>query len=208
METLKLTPSAGRAESVSGTLRGLLPEAEVEVTFRAPDSAGVSPIEHRPERIGRETYDHLVWTYRNGFDRVLRTVPAHVWSAPGGQGWEHVKQNAKRDVWRATIDGQTYYLKYYATGGVRGALKRLLRGPACQAEWNGGIYAISSGIAAVRPAGYTERLHVDGRECSLLVTEAVEFAHPLDKFWDTLQTDPDVVRRRQDTKYLIDRVAE
>jgi hypothetical protein len=182
--------------------REVAPPAELRP---APSSESVT----RSELSRRATFDTLVWTYRNGFDRVLSAIPATAWASPERQPeWDHVKHNAKRDVWRATIRGETFYLKYYACNGWRNALKRLLRGPACLAEWRGGIFAIEAAIPAVRPAGFTERIVVNGRRCSLLVTEAIHPAHPLDKFWETLQTDPSDARRREDAAGLIDLIAE
>lgn len=213
METLNLTPPAGRPMSTGASAARTVPALHESTTpndapgaWRAVDMA---PPPGAAELARRRSFDGLTWTYRNGFDAVLADVAARAWTTPDRQpGWEHVKHNAKRDVWRATVQGRRYYLKYYACDGWRNALKRMMRGPSCLAEWSGGIYAIQAGIPAVRPAGFTERVIVNGRRCSLLVTEAIEPAHPLDKFWETLQTDPNRARRRQDVERLIELIAE
>ena len=193
METTNLPPrTSGSSRIVAGP--GWLPAAAQAETAAA--------------HIASETLDGLRWTFRNGFERVLAEVPAAAWAEPGKQGWQRVKDNATREVWRATIAGGTYYLKYYIRRAGKDSLKRLFRDPPCQAEWNGGIYARRAGIAAVRPAGYTVELRCGGRPRSLLVTEAVEPAYALSEYWQTLQSDEDAHRRRHDTARLVELLAE
>ena len=67
---------------------------------------------------------------------------------------------------------------------------------------------LSAGIAAVVPAGFTTNLMRDGQPCSLLVTEAVEPAYPLDQFWRQLQADDNPVRRCDDTARVSELLAE
>ncbi|MBI5864711.1 MAG: phosphotransferase, partial [Planctomycetes bacterium] len=159
------------------------------------------------EPVGCAVVDGLNWTFRGGFERILASVPAAVWKNPASQGWKLVKSNSSREVWRASIQGAAYYVKYYHCSSWRARIKRLLRGPVCLKEWRGGIFAIEQGIPAVRPAGYVGDISCNGRPASILVTEAVEAAQPLDEFWRLLQTDRDVRRRRGDTRILIDRLA-
>lgn len=175
-----------------------------------PDEAtGRSAPRSAPGQVGRDTFDGLIWTFRNGFDRVLARLSAAQWADPAAQpGWKRVKHNGLREVWRGRIGEHTYYLKYYARNGWRGTLKSFLRGPACLAEWKCGMYALNAGIDAVRPAGYTPTLRYKGRTCSLLVTEAVEPSQPLNEFWKALQSDDDAARRRADTAQLAERVAQ
>lgn len=158
--------------------------------------------------IARAVFDGLPWTYRNGFNRVLERLPAAAWREPLKQGWEKIKQNGAREVWRANIGGTIYYLKYYALKSWLDRFKQFVRGPACQTEWKGGIYALNANIPAARPAGYTVKLHYGGRWCSLLVTEAIQPAYPLNEYWHMVQADDDAQRRRRDTAQLIERLAE
>lgn len=148
------------------------------------------------------------WVYRNGFDAVLARVPGPAWADPEGQGWRRVKRNARREVWRARLDGAAYYLKYYFGDGFAMRVRRFFRGPACEAEWKGGIYALQAGIPAVAPAGYTTDLIKNGARCSLLVTEAVEPAYALDEFWEQVVADDDLARRRRDTAQLVKALAQ
>ncbi len=152
--------------------------------------------------------DGLRWVYRNGFDRILKTVPAAAWIQPEQQGWEKIKKNGRREVWRATIAGAPFYLKYYFRHGAGARIKKLLGKCACSAEWNGGIYALEAGIPAVAPAGYAVNVRRDGRLCELLVTEAVQRAEPLNEFWLRMQGDADHRRRRADTQHLTEVLAE
>jgi tRNA A-37 threonylcarbamoyl transferase component Bud32 len=189
------------------------PAADAVVSVAIPQRPAaadvVRPAGRMADGVGRAAFDGLAWTFRNGFDRLLARVPAGAWIDPARQpGWERVKHNATRDVWRGRIGDQLYYAKYYARSGWRAKLKGMLRGPACLAEWNCGIYALHAGIAAVRPAGYTPTLCYAGRTCSLLVTEAVEPSQPLNEFWRLLQSDNEDARRRADTAQLAERLAE
>lgn len=161
-----------------------------------------------PETTERRAFNGLAWTCRNGFGEALAAVPQDAWSHPEDQGWQRVKKNGTREVWRATIRGRGFFVKYYFERGWRDALKRSLRGPACRKEWRSGIYAIEHGLAAVRPAGFVEGIRVQGRRCSVLVTEALDPAYPLDEFWTTLQTDDDASRRRNDIQSLAEGLAD
>ena len=152
--------------------------------------------------------DGQPWTFRNGFDRVLRRVPLSAWQNPQLQGWERIKENARREVWRARIGPSVYYLKYYARQGWTARLRELFRRGGCEAEWRGGVYALRAGIAAVGPAGYTAGLRRNGRTFALLVTEAVARAYPLDEFWQQIQADDDVRRRRRDTAQVVELLGE
>ena len=186
----------------------------VKKPLRTPrEAAGARPMPEvsgpvATQRVEQRTSDGLEWTFREPFGAVLETLAAEAWSNPAGQGWERVKHNAARTVWRARIDRTVYYLKYYGHYGWKDRIKRLFRGPVCQTEFKSGTYALAAGIPAVRPAGYCARVRCGGRACSLLVTEAVEPAYALNEHWETLRGDENTARRRSDCAYLIDLVAE
>lgn len=159
--------------------------------------------------IGRDTYDSLAWTYRNGFGDVLGRIPASTWLNPEGQdGWRRIKANSLREVWRAPLGGRVFFVKYYRINGPASRLRAMLRGPACLAEWNSGIYALGAGIAAVQPAGYAVNVRRQGGTQSLLVTEGVEPAQPLNEFWASLASDVQPRRRREDARQVIELLGE
>jgi tRNA A-37 threonylcarbamoyl transferase component Bud32 len=194
MESLKLAAlarTAGTAERAKQRVR--------EPAVRSAEVTGA---------VVTAAYDGLQWTYRNGFNAALDRLTAEQWTYPERQGWQQVKKNSAREVWRARIQNRTYYLKYYTRGGWASRLKALLRGSAAQAEWNSGIYALQTGIHAARPAGYCVRLAGPRRDWSLLVTEAIEPAYPLNQFWLNLAADEDPARRAADTQQLIELLAE
>lgn len=168
----------------------------------APTVGAVSPV------CGEGRFDGQLWTYRNGFEGVLAQLPLAAWVAPEAQAWQRIKENARREVWRAKIGGQIYYLKYYALDGWTMRLRHLFKPPACAAEWRGGMYALEAGIPAVRPAGCTHDLRRGARRYALLVTEAVEPTYPLSDFWQQLQRDDDPVRRRRDTARMTELLAD
>jgi hypothetical protein len=191
MDTAKVSPVAQAARPTRGlVLRAPAPEQ----AFRSTSA--------------RARFEGRDWVYRNGFDRILAQVPGYAWADPTGQGWQQVKRNARREVWRAKLDGRAYYLKYYFGDGWAMRMRRFFRGPACEAEWMGGIYALQVRIPAVAPAGYTTDLVKDGATCSLLVTEAAEPAYPLDEFWEQVVADENDERRRRDTAQITQALAQ
>lgn len=188
-----------------------LPTTSADISawpVRTSSGAAVARLEPSSERVGACVIDGRGWVYRNGFDRVLASVPPQAWCAPGEQGWRLVKQNARRSVWRAVLVGAPYYLKYYLCKGWTDAVRRMFRAPACLAEWNSGLFALRAGIPAVRPAGYTTSLLCEGKLCALLVTEALEPAYPLNEFWRMVESDPDRRRRREDKTQLFELLGE
>lgn len=159
-----------------------------------------------PDRVVTFRHAGRVWTCRERFAGLLRRLPAELWSDPQARDWACVKRNARREVWRATLAGRTFYLKYYRCR-FSDRVKELLRGAACRIEWNGGLYALRHGIPAVRPVAYTGHVAYRGG-ASLLITEGVEHVRGLNEFWRLLRADDDPHRRREDTHQLIDRLAE
>lgn len=152
--------------------------------------------------------DGTTWVTRGGFDTILTNIPDAEWASPAAQGWEMVKKNGAREVWRATIAGRAYYLKYYQRDSWRGAIKSFISGDAAQAEWRGGLFAMQNGIPAARPVALTSRIAREGRIWALLVSEAIEPAQGLDEFWLSIQSDENIRRRREDTGHLIEILAE
>ncbi len=192
METMELLSSTAGASCEAAPAPSGEPASD-------GDAAGV--IQH-------DTYDSVDWTYRNGFGEVLDRVSARTWLHPNEQDWELIKVNALREVWRAPLNGRTFYVKYFRTNGFGSMARGLVRGPACLEEWNSGIYALNAGIAAVEPSGCAANLRRDGQNQSLLVTDAVEPAQPLNEHWVALCSDENLARRREDSESLIERLAE
>jgi hypothetical protein len=156
----------------------------------------------------RERCAGRAWTCRPDWLPALRGIPLAAWLNPAARGWERVKHNGRREVWRAVLHGRAHYLKYYFCDTWAGRLRRLLRPSSCRAEWEGGLYAARAGIPAVRPVAYTQNLRIAGRRCDLLVTEAIEPALPLAEFWLQLGSDGDVRRRRADAAALLASLAQ
>lgn len=155
------------------------------------------------ERVGA-----LRWLVRRGGEGVLQAAGETPWGDPAAAGWLRVKENTRREVWRAEIAGRVYYAKYFFQDPALRRLRHLFVSPAYRAEWNGGLYALRYGISATRPVGFTADVRRSGRRCAVLVTEATEPAYPLSEFWQRLSTDPDVRRRRRDVAQLTESLAE
>ncbi|MFO0838835.1 MAG: lipopolysaccharide kinase InaA family protein [Phycisphaerae bacterium] len=186
----------------------LATDAAAVTTLESAPSAPSRLIDEPQREIRSGEFHGLSWTFRDGFDRTLTRVPAAAWTNPAERGWKRVKHNGTREVWRATIEGVGYYLKYYRRHGWAAALKEAIRGPACLTEWKGGVFALRAGIPAVRPAGFTVHAPIEGHDSALLVTEAIEPVYPLNEYWLTLQSDTDRLRRRTDAARLIEQIAE
>jgi len=158
--------------------------------------------------VQESVFDGLRWTHRRGVEPLLESLPASAWGEPERCGWQRVKHNARREVWRAVLDGRSFHLKYY----FRGSWGRLLRGlflePACRAEWDCGLFALRAGIPAVRPVACAANLRRGSQPCALLVTESVEPTESLADFWLRLSSDEDVGRRRADVAQLCDVLAK
>ncbi|MBK9120835.1 MAG: hypothetical protein IPM18_14745 [Phycisphaerales bacterium] len=172
------------------------------------------PVSEREARRGtnsaqeRATYDGVTWLHRPEAEGLLRLVRRTAWAAPEDQGWERVKHNARREVWRAEIGGATYYLKYYLRDPWLRRLRNVFRGHPCNAEWDAACFTERHGIAAPRAVACTSHLPRGGGACAVLITAAITPAESLSSFWLRLATDDDPVRRRRDTAHLLDLLAE
>lgn len=148
------------------------------------------------------------WRIRAGAESLLARVPNAVWQNPVANGWTRIKQNSQREVWRATLGGKTFYLKYYRAYGVRHKLRHLLGRRALEAEWKSGLYALRMGIPAVRPVACTPDIQYRGHQWSLLITEALEPTYTLDAYWNLINADDDPRRRRHDVAKLANALAK
>lgn len=161
------------------------------------------------DTIARPTVEGVAWLCRNGGGDLIAQVPRRAWIDPAAAGWQPVKQNARREVWRFTAGGRSYYVKYFYCRGLRDRVASLLRPRAGEAEWRSGLYVARAGVPAAAPVAYAPRVALrSGRECAVLVSDAVEPALPLNEFWRQLQTDGDIRRRRADSHTLIERLGE
>lgn len=171
-----------------------------------PRAAAVRPA---PPEVDRRTlHEGLTWVHRPGAEAFLTSVPARIWVEPEAQGWQRVKHNARREVWRAVIAGAPYYLKYYFRDHWIRVLRRLFRDASCRAEWDSGQFALRAGLPAPRPVAYAMNLRRGRRRCDLLISEGVEPAYSLSDFWQSLSSDQHERRRRQDAAQLGERLAE
>lgn len=110
-----------------------------------------------------------------------------------------VKRNSQRDVWRVTLGAKEYFAKFYHPNGWFARFKLAVRGPTALQEWQVGLYAKAYGIATVAPAAVAWSERNGG--ASLLITESLVDAKPLNEFWLAIRGD----RRR--AELLIDGLA-
>jgi len=209
MERPDLRTAARRVYAIADASRPhlLTPGQTHKDSAGASSGAGQSPC---AATVGNRTvrFDGCRWTYREGFEEVLTRLPKSAWENPEAQGWQLIKNSARREVWRARLGSRYYYLKYYDRGARLAGIKELLGFRAWEHEWRSGLYALQAEIAAVRPAAFTDDLRRNGRRFGLLVTQAEEPAYPLNEFWQQLRTDDNPVRQSEATRQLIEHLAE
>ncbi|HUN81848.1 MAG TPA: lipopolysaccharide kinase InaA family protein, partial [Phycisphaerae bacterium] len=102
-----------------------------------------------------------------------------------------VKRNSQRDVWKIRAAGRDYFAKLYHPNGSVAKAKLLLRGPIALREWQVGRYAAAYDIATVVPVATAWAGVRGGAGPSLLITEAIHDALPLNDFWLTVRDDRD-----------------
>lgn len=118
-----------------------------------------------------------------------------------------VKENYQRQVWRATIDGLSYYIKCYLRTGRLWRIKRWIRGAMCLKEWQVAKYAAGHGVACIQPVAYAVSTDAKSRLDSLLVTRAVKNSQTLDEHWLALTAGEGAERRQAAVAQLEDAVA-
>ncbi len=105
-----------------------------------------------------------------------------------------IKRNGQRDVWRLQLDGQASFVKLYHPKGLAARAKLLIRGPTAVQEWDVGRYAAAFCVSAVRPVACAWTGTKGWGGPSILITEAVSDAIPLNEYWLEIRGD----RRRAD----------
>jgi len=129
--------------------------------------------------------------------RQWRVAPAHA-DLLDAQGFDWfnlrenpaatlVKRNSQRDVWRVRYGTAEYFAKFYHPHGWLARIKLALRGPTALREWQVGLYAAVHNVATVVPAAVAWSVKNGG--ASLLITEAVTDAQPLNDYWLSLGND-------------------
>ena len=116
-----------------------------------------------------------------------------------------VKANDGRQVWRVEVDGRLVFVKLYLPprGWVR--LRRWLVGSDSSRERRIAEYAHRHGIRTVQPVASADASSGGPGPVSILITEGLSDAVPLNELWLALETRNDSTRRTKN--YVIDRVA-
>ncbi len=176
-------------------------------TTDPPAGAAAVPVAASADTV-TAVYDGVRWTHCEAFRRLFASAPAATWANPAQQGWQRVKQNARREVWRGDLWGVSFYVKYSFTSRWRQAATRLVRPCPARTEFEGGVYAVRAGIPTVPPIAWTDDLRRGRRRCAVLITEAIEPVQALDEFWLALQSDDDACRRCEDATRLTEQLAQ
>jgi tRNA A-37 threonylcarbamoyl transferase component Bud32 len=102
-----------------------------------------------------------------------------------------VKRNAIRNVHRVQLDGRTFFAKTYRPLTPADKIKQLFRGPACRKEWRIVRYANECGIDTIRTVayGFTAPRGLTGP--SVLISEEIKNALPLNEVWQQLLAERD-----------------
>jgi len=145
------------------------------------------------------------WSTRSEWARLIHSNNAPDWSDLGS--WPSatlVKANDGRQVWRLEMGGELFFAKLYAPPRGWAWLRRRLLGSDSARERRVAEYARRHGICTVQPVASADA--TDGRcePASILITEGLPHALPLNELWSSLEpTDP---RTRQTKNIIADRV--
>jgi tRNA A-37 threonylcarbamoyl transferase component Bud32 len=117
-------------------------------------------------------------------------------------GWQRVKHNASRTVYRGRIDGQSLYLKQYHGQSIGHRLQRLMGRSDALRELRFSRYLRDRDVPTAEALAASL-----GGSCDWLLTRAVEPAEPADTFHARLQeNDPDECRTLRRTTAAVGRL--
>ena len=131
--------------------------------------------------------DHVDWGHLDAERRACR-----------------VKANDGRQVWRLSVDGPVVFAKLYMPSQGWPRLRRVVLGSEGLRERRIADYAAGHGIDTVQPIGWSDAPVEKGRPISILLTEGLPAARPLNELWLESASGPGSRRRRN---LIIDRVA-
>lgn len=108
---------------------------------------------------------------------------------PGDDSATLIKRNSQRDVWYVDGDRRAFFVKLYHPMGVAARAKLVLRGPTAVEEWRVGRYAANFQVSAVCPLACAWTLRQGRSGPSILITEAIPNAVPLNEYWQAVRSD-------------------
>ena len=149
------------------------------------------------DRVVQRVCGRFSWQVLESWASALEPSVAPDWTdLTGASGAELVKRNAQREVWRLRVQGERVFVKVYR------------RGPVSVAEWQAGRYALAQGLDTVKPiaCGVDARRPAAGP--SVLVTQELAGAVPLDLYWETIRTASDPTERYRRGRQLIGVLAD
>lgn len=143
---------------------------------------------------------------RGDWARVLQGSDSPNWTQPDSSpSAAMVKTNEGRQVWRLRVGGKLVFAKLYFPPHGWARLRRALIGSDSTRERRVADYARRHGISTVQPVASADRSTQGSGPVSLLITEGLPNALPLNEIWASLPVEDPRTRR---TKNIItDRVA-
>jgi tRNA A-37 threonylcarbamoyl transferase component Bud32 len=134
-------------------------------------------------------HEGCTWRVAAPNDDLVRTGDVNWFALDETPFATRVKHNAQRDVWKVEIAERAFFAKLYHPEGFAARAKLLLRGPTAIEEWHVGRYAAAHDVAAVAPVacGWIGARGAGGP--SILITEAIVGAVPLNEYWLAVQSD-------------------
>lgn len=155
------------------------------------------------------------WVQRNSGRWQWQVQAEWAWLlADGSPDWsnlandsraERIKVNDGREVWRVRVGAQLLFAKVARPPRKWARLRRLVFGCDAAREWRIAEYASRHGIRTVSPVAFAEA-PIDGRSpISILITEGLPAAVPLNEFWAGLNASNQAGRETR--ARLIDSVA-
>jgi serine/threonine protein kinase len=146
------------------------------------------------------------WVTRNDWIRALHSNGHPDWACLQGHGGAVlVKANDGRQVWRVQLGDKLVFVKLYLPLRGWGRMRRLLLGSDSMRERRVAEYARQHRIATVQPIASADAPASGSRPVSILITEGLARACPLNEVWPGLDQRGRENRRLKNT--IIDRVA-
>ena len=126
----------------------------------------------------------LTWSLRPEWVSVITGDGAPNWTDLNNHpSAELIKCNPQRDVYRVRLGERAIYAKIYHPARWLDRVKNRRYGPKSRTEWRAGLFAIGCKLHTVLPVGCAVDAHDPAGAPSVLLTEELTGAVPLDEAW-------------------------
>lgn len=186
----------------------------IDVTSRATEGelagSARTPAHNSPCAAGYSWMERTVgqwkWCTRAEWSRTIHAANGPDWcNLDQCREATLIKANDGRQVWRVELGGELVFAKLYLPPRGWARLRRALIGSDSYRERLVAEYARQYGISTVQPLASADAPVSGSGPVSILITEGVPQALPLNEIWSSL--DPSERQTRRTKNLIIDRVA-